>query len=99
MLLVLFSMSLGRMLPRSERLNRLVLAPELSAAEGYTSADLGADLVGQTGTAVTGLRPSGTVEVDGRRVDVVSEGGFVTAGASVEIVRARGAVVVVREVA
>ncbi|WP_412060454.1 NfeD family protein [Rubrivirga sp. IMCC45206] len=98
-LLVLFTMSLGRMLPRSERLNRLVLAPELSAAEGYTSADLGADLVGRTGTALTGLRPSGTVEVDGRRVDVVSEGGFVSAGAAVEVVRARGAVVVVREVA
>ncbi|WP_412068341.1 NfeD family protein [Rubrivirga sp. IMCC43871] len=98
-LLVLFTMSLGRMLPRSERLNRLVLAPELSAADGYTSADLGADLVGQIGTALTSLRPSGTADVDGRRVDVVSEGGFVSAGASVEVVRARGAVVVVREVA
>lgn len=98
-LLVLFTMSLGRMLPRSERLNRLVLAPELSAADGYTSADLGADLVGQQGTALTALRPSGTAEVAGRRVDVVSEGGFVSAGTAVEIVRARGAVVVVREVA
>ena len=98
-LLGLLAVSLGRMLPRSERLNRLVLAPELSASEGYTSADTLADLVGLTGTALTTLRPSGTIDVGGRRVDVVSEGPFVASGATVEVVRSRGAVVVVREVA
>ena len=97
-LLVLFTVSLSKVLPRSERLNRLVLVPDLSAASGYTSADTAEDLVGQTGLALTGLRPSGTAEIDGRRVDVVSEGPFVDAGASVEVVRSRGAVVVVRAV-
>ena len=97
-LLGLLAVSLGRMLPRSERLNRLVLAPELSASAGYTSADTAGDLVGQTGTALTTLRPSGTADVAGRRVDVVSEGPMVPAGATVEVVRSRGAVVVVREV-
>ncbi len=97
-LLMLLTVSLGRLLPRSERLNRLVLVPELSAASGYTSADTAADLVGQTGLALTGLRPSGTAEIDGRRVDVVSEGPFVSPGAAVEVVRSRGSVVVVREV-
>lgn len=97
-LLVLLAVSLGRLLPRSERFNRLVLAPDLSAAAGYTSADTIADLVGQSGTAVTSLRPSGTAEIGGQRVDVVSEGPFVASGTPVEVVRARGAVVVVREV-
>ena len=97
-LLGLLAVSLGRMLPRSERMNRLVLAPELSASEGYTSAETLADLVGQTGTALTTLRPSGTVDVGGQRVDVVSEGPFVAPGATVEVVRSRGSVVVVREV-
>ena len=97
-LMGLLAVSLNKMLPRSERLGRLVLAPELSAAAGYTSADTLADLVGMTGTTLTPLRPSGTVEVGGRRVDVVSEGPMVGLGATVEVVRSRGAVVVVREV-
>ena len=96
--LVLLAVSIGRMLPRSQRFSHLILAPELSAAAGYTSADTDAGLVGQTGTAVTGLRPSGTVDVGGKRVDVVSEGGFVEAGATVEVVLARGSRVVVRAV-
>jgi membrane-bound serine protease (ClpP class) len=75
-----------------------VLAPELSAAAGYTSADTLEDLTGRTGRTLTDLRPSGTVEVDGHRVDVVSEGPFVSSGSTVEVVQSRGAVVVVREV-
>ena len=98
-LVVLLAMSLARYLPRSTRFSRLVLAPDLSSAAGYTSADTVDDLVGQRGVALTGLRPSGTVEVGGARVDVVSEGPFVAPGAAVEVVTARGSRVVVREVA
>ena len=98
-LTALLAVSLGRYLPRSERLGRLVLASEMTAAAGYTSAETAADLVGQRGVTLTGLRPSGTAEVGGLRVDVVSEGPFVAPGSSVEVVSARGARVVVREVA
>ena len=55
--------------------------------------------MGRTGRALTTLRPSGTADIDGRRVDVITEGGFVASGAAVEVVRSQGAVVVVREVA
>ncbi|MEM1118241.1 MAG: NfeD family protein [Bacteroidota bacterium] len=98
-LLALLAVSLARVLPKSERFGRLVLAPTLTAADGYTSADTVYDLVGKRGTAITGLRPSGTVEVEGARVDVVSEGPFVAPGADVEVVSAQGSRVVVREVA
>jgi len=98
-LLGLFAVSLGKVLPRSERFNRLVLVPDLSAAAGYTSADTRADYVGQRGTALTPLRPSGTVDLSGDRVDVVSEGPMVASGATVEVIRSNGSVVVVREVA
>ena len=98
-LVVLLAVSLGRLLPKSERMNRLVLAPTLSSIEGYTSADTVATLVGQRGTALTGLRPSGTVQVGGVRVDVVSEGPFVAPGSDIEVVSAAGSRVVVREVA
>jgi membrane-bound serine protease (ClpP class) len=53
-------------------------------------------LVGLEGTARTPLRPSGTVVIDGRRLDAVSEGPLVDVGARVRVVDVRGASVVVR---
>ena len=95
---VLLGASLSRWLPRSSRFNRLVLVPDLASADGYTAADTDAGLVGQRGTAVTPLRPSGTAAFGDRRVDVVSQGSFVEPGARVEVVSSRGARVEVREV-
>jgi membrane-bound serine protease (ClpP class) len=97
-LTLLFGYSLARFLPRSERVNQLVLAPDLGSAFGYTSADTDEALVGQRGTALTTLRPSGTAEIGGRRVDVVSQSTFVAAGEAVEVVNARGSRVEVRPV-
>lgn len=97
-LLVLLMFSLGRYLPQTERFGQLVLQPDLSSATGYTSADTDATLLGQRGTALTPLRPSGAVEIDGRRLDVVTAGDFIDAGAHVEVVRVRGSRIEVRTV-
>lgn len=53
-------------------------------------------VVGAVGRALTPLRPAGTIEIEGRRVDAVSEGGFIPAGASTQIVRVFGTRVTVR---
>ena len=66
-----------------------------------TSGELGAEqpqLLHQTGTALTQLRPSGTAIINGRRVDVVSEGGWIEPGASLKVVAVEGLRVVVRVV-
>ena len=55
-------------------------------------------LLNQTGQALTKLRPSGTAIINGKRVDVVSEGAFVDAGQSVKVVAVEGLRVVVRAV-
>ena len=47
-------------------------------------------------TALTDLRPAGKVRVDGKRVDGVSEGGFLRAGTPLTIVTWRAGAVVVR---
>ena len=70
-----------------------------TVAETDAILDTIADLVGMTGITLTPLRPSGTVDIGGKRIDVVSEGPMVDRGATVEVTRSRGAVVVVREVA
>ena len=94
----LLAASLAKWLPRSSRFNRLVLVPDLASADGYTAADTDTGLVGQRGTAATPLRPAGVALFGERRVDVVSQGSFVLAGAAVEVVTVRGARVEVREV-
>ncbi len=97
-LLVVFGYSLARYMPRSQRLNQLVLGPDLGSALGYTSADTDESLLGLIGVALTTLRPAGTAEIEGRRVDVISQSTFVPQGEPVEVVSVRGSRVEVRPV-
>jgi membrane-bound serine protease (ClpP class) len=55
-------------------------------------------LLGQTGQALTILRPSGTAVINGRRVDVVTEGGLIEAGTPVKVVAVEGMRTVVRAI-
>lgn len=95
-LLVVLMFSLGSYLPKSERFNTLVLAPELSSMAGYVSADTTEALAGRSGVTLTSLRPSGTAEIDGERIDVISVGEFIPVGTPVKVVRVRGSRVEVR---
>jgi membrane-bound serine protease (ClpP class) len=53
-------------------------------------------LLHQTGTAFTNLRPSGTALINGERVDVVTEGGLIPRGTAIKVVAIEGMRVVVR---
>jgi membrane-bound serine protease (ClpP class) len=55
-------------------------------------------LLHQTGTAFTNLRPSGTAVIEGRRVDVVTEGSMIAKGTPVRVVALEGMRVVVRAI-
>ena len=88
--------AMGRFLPKTERFNRLVLAPELSSATGYTSAETHNEFLGQVGRTLTPLRPSGAIDLDGRRVDVITAGEFIAQGEHVKVVSVRGSRVEVR---
>jgi len=66
-----------------------------------TVGDIGTDkpeLLNQTGTALTSLRPSGTAVISGKRIDVVTEGPFIEPGTAVKVVEVEGMRVVVRSV-
>src|SRR5579863_5389164 len=54
------------------------------------------ELLDQTGTALSPLRPAGTADIDGKRVDVVTEGQMIEPGAKVRVVAVEGMRVVVR---
>ena len=63
--------------------------------------ELGVDrpeLLNGTGVALTQLRPSGTANINGQRVDVVTEGGLIERGTPVKVVAVDGTRIVVRAV-
>ncbi len=77
--------------------HRFILKDELKKESGYIASEEKDDLVGKTGTTMTNLRPAGIAEIDGARVDVVSEGGYINPGKTVVVVKVDGTRVVVRE--
>ncbi|UHA75814.1 nodulation protein NfeD [Paenibacillus sp. 481] len=77
--------------------NRFILRDTLSTNEGYVSNDNQTALIGKVGTAITPLRPSGTVMIDGKHIDVVTDGTFIERDATVIVMEVEGARVVVRK--
>jgi membrane-bound serine protease (ClpP class) len=56
------------------------------------------DLVGREGIARSQLRPSGTADLDGERVDVVTRGELVDAGSRIRVIENRGNRIVVKAI-
>jgi membrane-bound serine protease (ClpP class) len=75
-----------------------LLGGMLRRDEGYIAALPRPELEGVDGIALTDLRPAGTAEVAGERLDVVSEAGWITAGTPVRVLRAEGYRHVVRAI-
>ncbi|MGH7466371.1 MAG: NfeD family protein [Longimicrobiales bacterium] len=84
--------ALLRSLPKSGRFAKsgLMLGQAMSKETGYISAVERPELVGTTGVALTDLRPSGTAEFGDERLDVVTDGEFISAGTTVKVVRSEG---------
>lgn len=79
------------------RLSRSALV--LKEPEGGAASPAGAELgryVGKTGTAYTVLRPAGTADIDGERVNVVSFGEFIDKGAAIRVEAVEGTRVMVK---
>lgn len=54
-------------------------------------------LIGKEGSSLTSLRPSGTATIDGKRIDVVTEGIFLPQGTNIKVINVEGNKVVVRK--
>ncbi len=66
--------------------------------KGYVAQNKKSDLLNKEGETISALRPSGAVEIDGERIDVVSESAFVEKGVKVKVVKVAGNRIVVREI-
>jgi len=79
----------SRVFPESAFVRRVAFmgaqGPEYVASSDFRA------LAGRTGFATSYLRPAGVANIDGRRVDVLTEGGFVPAGSPIRVNRVEGA--------
>jgi membrane-bound serine protease (ClpP class) len=90
-------LALLRVLPNLPFGRRFVLDTEMRAETGYASPPQADHLrLGRAGTTLSPLRPAGVAEIDGERVDVVSDGSFIEGGAAIEVIRVEGNRIVVR---
>lgn len=101
--LVITAVALSKFLPRIPLFNDMILTPPsaLQDAAPRLRPELVAGtaaLPGQSGVALTLLRPSGKAEINGQPLDVVSEGSFIPEGSTIEVVQCIGNRIVVRKV-
>lgn len=55
------------------------------------------DMIGQTGTTLTDITPSGHAIIEGKKIDVMTEGPSIPKGSDVEITATRGPSIIVRK--
>ncbi|MDD2458415.1 MAG: NfeD family protein [Eubacteriales bacterium] len=77
---------------------KLILWQAAKREDGFSATEDASALVGQEGVALTVLRPSGTGEFAGRRLDIVTDGDFIERGTKIKIVRTEGRRIVVKPV-
>jgi membrane-bound serine protease (ClpP class) len=88
-----------RRFPRSLVGKKLILFnPGERPGEAQPESPPPSPLIGKTGMVLTDLRPSGTVEVEGKKYSVVTAGEFLAAGKTVKVVKVYGNRIEVREV-
>lgn len=104
LLWLLPSSRVGKLFTLTDRIGGSVAGAGSAAGGGFVEPDVAklvgdrSDLAGRTGLALSDLRPAGVARFDDERVDVVSEGDFISAGSRIRVLRTEGSRVTVREV-
>lgn len=94
---LLLILLLAKFLPKSNIFKRFVLSEEEKADAGYTSRTNLNELLGMEGISLTTLRPAGTAEINGKRVDVVTDSEYIEHNIPIVVTAVEGMRVVVRE--
>jgi len=77
--------------------NKIILVDKMNKESGFVGRDENPDLLGKEGITVTMLRPAGTIEINGEKVDVVTEGEFIPKGVMVKVIKVEGLRIVVKK--
>jgi len=95
-LAAVFTFVAFRFFARRGALRHIILSEQETADLGYVAPLDQKDLTGKKGVAVTSLRPSGAAEIDGKRIDVVSDGSYIAKDEPIKVDRVEGVRVIVR---
>ena len=86
-----------KFLPKLPIGRKLILSTALDTSDGFSSAPPSDyQWLGRTGHAHSTLRPAGIADFQGHRVDVVSDGEFIDAGAPIRVLHVDGNRIVVQ---
>lgn len=92
---ILFVKVLGK---KMNLFKKFILTDATKTEQGYVSSPNRLELLGVEGLAITDLRPSGTALVNDERIDVVTEGSFISKQTPIKVVKVEGSRIVVREI-
>lgn len=76
----------------------MILTTSLNRESGYIGVEDLVFFLKKEGITVTKLRPSGTADFDGVKLDVVSDGEFIEAGTQVKVISVQGRRIVVKAI-
>jgi membrane-bound serine protease (ClpP class) len=86
-----------KVLPSTRFGKSVILAPsERHRGDAIADTPKLKELVGAVGVVITPLRPVGTCDFSGQRVECVAEGGYVDKGKKIKIIRVEGTQLTVR---
>ena len=100
---VILAYALAKFLPKTGPLTGLILAPAEKGPQMQIDLTAPPEKAGElkagdTGAAITTLRPAGQARFDNANVDVVAEGDFIEKGRKIKIIQIQGNRVVVRQI-
>lgn len=87
-----------KVLPKTRVGRSIILETAQKIEEGWVDTVSDEALVGRIGEVFTPMRPAGTIQLDGKRFDAVSNGTHIEKGAKVRVLEVRGNRIVVEEV-
>lgn len=94
----ILSFYLVKMGYKSKLFKSIVLNNKLDEEKGYSSGRNMDHLMDGEGISISELRPSGFIEIDGERLDALSEGEFIPKNSKVKVVRVEGSKIYVRRI-
>jgi membrane-bound serine protease (ClpP class) len=89
---------MAKYLPKTNIFKKFVLSDAEKTNKGFSSHPPSKDLIGAEGIALTTLRPSGTAEINGKKVDVVTESEYVEKGQRLKVITVEGIRIVVKPI-
>lgn len=95
---ILLLFAFWKVLSKTKVWDRLVLKQKENVEEGYVASAKYEDLLNKDGIAITPLRPAGTAEIEGRRYDVVTEGGYISSGDKINVIKVGSNNIVVKKI-